>query len=55
MDHKYETGSPNIFDSSIVGASQFFKGMIWAASVAKMGYRWKISNGKKVNFGMITG
>jgi hypothetical protein len=24
--------------------------MMWAAKAAKMGYRWKISNGKKIRF-----
>ena len=38
VDHKYE--KTNIFDSPTVGVSQFFKGMIWAAST-KMGYLGK--------------
>lgn len=50
IDHKYETSKANIFDSKTVGSSQFFRGMIWAASAAKMGYTWKIGNGRKVKF-----
>jgi hypothetical protein len=42
VDHKYDTCKANIFYSPTVGVSQFFKGMIWAASAAKMGYTWKI-------------
>ncbi|XP_066324440.1 uncharacterized protein [Miscanthus floridulus] len=38
-----------------VGSSSFFKGMIWAAKAAKMGYRWQIGNGKKSNSGKIIG
>ena len=50
IDHKYGTDRPNIFCSNTVGSSSFFKGMIWAAKAAKMGYRWQIGNGKKVKF-----
>lgn len=50
IDHKYGTDKPNIFYSNSTGSSSFFKCMIWAAKAAKMGYRWKIGNGKKVKF-----
>jgi hypothetical protein len=50
IDDKYSTNNPNIFCSSTVGSSQFFKGMMWASKAAKMGYKWKIGNGKKVKF-----
>ena len=50
IDHKYNTDRPNIFYSNTTGSSSFFKGMIWAARAAKMGYRWHIGNGKKVRF-----
>lgn len=50
IDDKYNTRNPNIFCSSTTGSSQFFKGIMWAAKAAKMGYRWKIGNGKKVRF-----
>lgn len=39
LDHKYDSANPNIFCSRTVGSSAFFKGMIWAANAAKMGYR----------------
>jgi hypothetical protein len=47
IDYKYNTTNPNIFVTNTVGASSFFKGFIWAAQAAKMGYRWKIGNGQK--------
>lgn len=50
IDHKYDTNRPNLFCSSTNGASQFFKGVMWAASATKLGFRWKIGNGKKVKF-----
>jgi hypothetical protein len=39
IDAKYNTCSPNIFTCKEVGSSIFWKGVIWAAGVAKMGYR----------------
>jgi hypothetical protein len=50
IDHKYGTDRPNIFCSDTASSSSFFKGMIWAAKAAKMGYRWQIGNGKKNKF-----
>lgn len=50
IDSKYNTSNANIFCSSTVGSSQFFKGVMWAAKAAKMGYRWKIGDGRKVRF-----
>jgi len=50
FDHKYNTESPNIFYSGTSDTSSFFKGMIWAATATKMGYKWKIENDKKVKF-----
>ena len=51
INYKYDTDRPNIFFcSSTVGASSFFEGLMWAASAAKIGFRWKIGNGKKVKF-----
>lgn len=50
IDFKYDTDRPNIFCSSTNGASQFFKGVMWAATAAKLGFRWKIGDGKKVKF-----
>jgi hypothetical protein len=28
--------------------SNFWKGVIWAAGVARMGYRWKLGKGNKI-------
>jgi hypothetical protein len=50
IDNKYNTNKPNIFCSSIDGSSQFFKGVMWAAKATKIGYRWKIGDGRKVKF-----
>lgn len=50
IDTRYNTSKPNIFYSNTNGASQFFKGVMWAASAAKMGFKWHIGNGKKVRF-----
>jgi hypothetical protein len=36
IDYKYDTTNPNNFMSSTVGASSFFKGLMWAAQAAKM-------------------
>lgn len=48
VDHKYNNTSTNIFCSGTTIASSLFKWVIWAASIAKMGYTWKIGNDKKV-------
>ena len=50
IDHKYNTSRPNIFYSSTLGASQFFKGLFGVASATKMGFRWRLGNGRKVKF-----
>ena len=50
IDFKYNTNDPNIFHTSSRGASNFLKGVLWAANAAKMGYMWKIGNGQKVKF-----
>jgi hypothetical protein len=33
-----------------VVVSPFWKGVIWAAKAAKLGYQWKVGNGKKIKF-----
>lgn len=38
IDARYNTDKPNIFYSNTHGASQFFRGIMWAASAAKMGF-----------------
>jgi hypothetical protein len=50
VDHKYNTASPNVFTCRDNGASNFWKGVLWAARVTKMGYRWRLGNGCKVRF-----
>jgi hypothetical protein len=50
IDFNYRTQHPNIFTCSDVGVSNFWKGVLWARRVAKMGYRWKVGNGKKIRF-----
>jgi hypothetical protein len=46
IDYKYRTENPNIFTCLEIGASNFWKAVIWATKVAKMGYRWKVGNKK---------
>jgi hypothetical protein len=50
LDYKYKTNKVNILQTKAAGASPFFKGFMWAAQAARMGYKWKIGNGKKVRF-----
>jgi hypothetical protein len=50
INFKYRTQHPNIFTCPDVGVSKFWKGVLWATRVAKMGYRWKLGNGKKIMF-----
>lgn len=48
VDGKYNTNRPNIFCCPEYNASRFWKGVIWAAKIDKMGYRWQVGNGRKV-------
>jgi hypothetical protein len=50
IDFKYETYRPNQFTCRETGASNFWKGTMWASKVAKMGYSWKVGNGRKIRF-----
>jgi hypothetical protein len=50
IDFKYDTNKPNILCAKDTNSSQFFKGVVWAAKAAKMGFRWKIGDGKRVSF-----
>jgi hypothetical protein len=50
IDFKYKTDRPNIFVTKDARCSQFFKGFLWAARAAKMGFRWKVGDGKKIKF-----
>jgi hypothetical protein len=48
VDFKYSTSSLNLFTE--FGVSNFWKGVLWAAKVAKMSYRWRLENECKVRF-----
>jgi hypothetical protein len=50
VDIKYNIDNPNIFSCNSTGASPFWKVVLWAAKAAKMGYQWKVGDGKKVKF-----
>jgi hypothetical protein len=50
MDCKYQNSSPNLFCCNGRGSSPFWKGVLWSAQIAKMGYRWKIGNGENIKF-----
>ena len=49
VDYKYDL-DPNIFYSNPTNCSPFWKGVIWAARAAKMGFRWVVGNGQRVKF-----
>jgi hypothetical protein len=49
IDCKYNT-APNLFCCRDRNVSPFWKGMLWAAQAAKMGYRWKPGNGERITF-----
>jgi hypothetical protein len=40
----------NIFCCVDRNASLFWKGVIWVARAAKMGFRWKYGDGKRIRF-----
>jgi hypothetical protein len=48
LDFKYNTKRPNILVTKTTNASSFFKGFMGAVQAAKMGYRWKLGNGRKI-------
>jgi hypothetical protein len=50
IDLKYDKCKPNLFSYRDTGASNFWKGLMWTARVARMGYRWRIGNGRKIKF-----
>jgi len=50
LDFKYKTRKVNIFQASSVGASPFFRGFMWAANAARLGYIWVIGNGERIRF-----
>jgi hypothetical protein len=49
VDSKYDV-CPNIFWANPSTYSPFWKGVMWAAHAAKIGYRWKIGKGDKILF-----
>jgi hypothetical protein len=50
VDVKYTNRTPNLFFWNGRNCSPFWKGVIWAAQAAKMGYKWRIGDGKRVRF-----
>jgi hypothetical protein len=50
VDCKYHTCSPNLFCCKDRNSSPFWKGVMWAARAAKMGFRWKLGKGDKIIF-----
>jgi hypothetical protein len=48
IDHKYQTLAPNILWCVDKQSSPFWKGVLWAAQAVKMGYAWKVGNGRKI-------
>jgi hypothetical protein len=50
VDFKYKTNKSNVLHCKDLGASNFWKGVMWIANVIKMGYRWKVRDGSKIRF-----
>jgi hypothetical protein len=50
VDFKYNTSKPNIFTYRSNGVSNFWSGVLWAANVARMGYRWQVGNETSIRF-----
>ena len=50
VDAKYKTSNPNVFCSTTLNASRFWKGFMWAARAVKFGYRWFVGDGAKIRF-----
>jgi hypothetical protein len=49
-DFNYKMNKPNVLNCKDIGASNFWKGVMWVANVAKIGYRWKVGDGSKIRF-----
>jgi hypothetical protein len=49
VDYKYDL-SPNLLRANPLQCSPFWKGVMWAASAAKIGYKWQVGNGRKILF-----
>jgi hypothetical protein len=50
IDNKYHTNSLNILCCDDRNSSPFWKGVCWVAHAARMGFRWRVGDGKKVRF-----
>jgi hypothetical protein len=50
VDSKYQSRAPNLFGSENREASPFWKGILWVAQAAKIGYRWHACDGTKIRF-----
>jgi len=50
IDYKYKTKAPNIFCCPDIGASPFWKGVLWASKAAQLGAKWKVGDGKSIRF-----
>jgi hypothetical protein len=50
VDSKYNTKNPNIFACIDTNSSKFWKGFIWALNAVRLGYRWKVGDGKQIRF-----
>ena len=50
IDYKYKTKAPNIFYCPDIGASPFWKGVLWASKAAQLGAKWKVGDGKSIRF-----
>jgi hypothetical protein len=50
IDAKYNPNSPNIFCCNDRHGSPFWKWVLLAAKASKMGYMWKIGDGRNVRF-----
>lgn len=49
VETKYLKNVPNIFCGKSLGASDFWKGVMWATKAVKMGSRWVVGDGKQIN------
>jgi hypothetical protein len=50
IDFKYNTSNPNIFTCRSNGVSNFWSGVLWAANMTRMGYRWQVGNRVSIRF-----
>jgi len=50
IDYKYKTKAPNIFCCPDIGASLFWKGVLWASKAVQLGAKWKFGDGKSIRF-----